>query len=158
MSALNTANADSKGWLICRAGGRQCALPLAEIVETMRVLPIRPIAGAPAFVSGASIIRGSLVPVIHLAALIGERETIPRRLMTIEVGARLVGLAASEVLGVRTIDQGVSEELPPLLRDAGGDVVRAIRVLDGELLLILEASRLVSDDSFATLDAALAAS
>jgi purine-binding chemotaxis protein CheW len=139
-----------KNWLMCRAGARLCALPIDAVVETMRRLPIEPLSRAAPFILGMSVVRGSPVPVIDAAALLGECSAGAERLVTIRVGERLVALAMDAVLGLREIAGGV---LPPLLTDAAGDVVSAIATLDAELLLVLNTARALSEDDLASLDA-----
>jgi purine-binding chemotaxis protein CheW len=133
----------SASWLLCRAGARLCALPLAQVVETMRALPIEAVSDAPAFVAGLSLIRGSPVPVINATAIFGEAAATPQRLVVCDLGGRHVAIAVDEVPGL--IDGGAAAPLPPLLREAASDAVQALRVLDGELLLLLDAARLVPE-------------
>jgi purine-binding chemotaxis protein CheW len=142
---LTAADSDHKQWLVCRVGPRLCALPLLNVVETMRPLPIEPVAGAPPFVLGLSILRGSPVPVVDVASLLGEQSVRPERFVTVSVGSRLVALALGQVVGLRPIAAMSDEALPPLLRDAGGEIVTAIATLDAELLLVLNAARIVPD-------------
>ena len=52
--------------LIVMAGARACAIPLDYVAETMRPLPIEPVAGTPGFVRGVSVIRGAPTPVVDL--------------------------------------------------------------------------------------------
>jgi purine-binding chemotaxis protein CheW len=130
-------------WLLCRLGTRLCALRLEHVAETMRVLPIEPLVGAPRFVSGLCMIRGSPTPVVEAGSLLDEK-TEPRRLVTLAVGSRRVALAVDRVLGVRTIAAAALSELPPLLQGAAGDVVSAIGMLDAELLFVLSAARLAT--------------
>jgi chemotaxis signal transduction protein len=87
------------------------------------------------------------VPVIDAGALFGESRTPRRRLVTVDVGGRLVALAVDEVVGIGEMAEDMPGELPPLLREATAEAIRTIGVLDGEFLLRLEASRLVSDDA-----------
>src|SRR3954471_17245919 len=56
--------------LVFRAGTLLCALPLDEVIETMRPLPTRPLAGTPAFVKGISVLRGVPTPVIDVSRLL----------------------------------------------------------------------------------------
>jgi purine-binding chemotaxis protein CheW len=135
-------------WLVCRVGPRLCALPLLNVVETMRPLPVEPIAGAPSFVLGLCILRGAPVPVVEVASLLGEQSARPERLVTLKVGSRLVALALGQVVGLRPMAAMSDEALPPLLRDAGGEIVTAIATLDAELLLVLNAARVVPDGLF----------
>ncbi len=132
-------------WLLCRTGTRLCAVPLSYVAETMRILPIRPISGAPHFVSGVAIIRGSPVPVVDTASLLDENGFPSQRLVTLDLDDRQVALAVGDVLAVRSIAQHASDALPPLLQAASNDAVQAIRILDNELLIFLEVSRLLTD-------------
>ncbi len=132
-------------WLLCRVGSRLCALPFETVVETMRPLPIEPVAGMPPSVRGLSIIRGVPTPIIELGLLFAEPARRPRRLVTITSGGRPAGLLVDDVLGVRSIGTDGLAALPPLLRDAAGDIVSAIGALDDELLLVLQTARLVPE-------------
>ena len=133
--------------LVCRIRGGLCAFPLAEVVETMRPLPTEPVTGAPAFVSGLAIIRGSAVPVVETARLLAGADTapssLPGRYVTVDTGTRLVALAVEGVLGVRTISTASRSALPPLLQHAAGAIIETVASLDAELLVILRATRLL---------------
>ena len=131
-------------WLLCRAGSHHFALPIADVIETMRMLPIEPLAGAPPMVSGLAVVRGAPTPVVDVAFLFatvpGERE----RLITVRVGRRTVALAAQAVIGMRTVRADELAALPPLLSDVGA--VAALKSLDQALVFFLHAARVVPDD------------
>jgi chemotaxis signal transduction protein len=55
---------------VVTVGARQCAFPLHLVAETLRPLPIEPVAGTPSFVRGMSVIRGKPTPVVDLKALL----------------------------------------------------------------------------------------
>jgi purine-binding chemotaxis protein CheW len=137
--------------LICRVGAYLCAVPLASAVETMRPLPVEPLGDAPDFIAGVSIIRGAPVPVVDLAAVLGIEAAPASRLVTVRAGGRLIALAVSEVLGVRSIDAAVLSCLPPLLREARPGVVSSMGVLDTQALLVLEGAHIVPDEVWAEL-------
>ena len=139
--------------LLCRARARLCALPLQHVIETMRPLPVEPFAGAPPFVRGLALIRGRPVPVVDVGALVSASEPAnPTRFVTLRVGDRRVALALESVLGIRALPDAMSG-LPPLLTDASAEAVSAVSALDAELLLVLEAARLVPDSLWLGLDA-----
>jgi len=144
---VNDTRADLS--LICRVAARLCALPLAHVVETMRPLPVEAVTGAPHFVRGLAVIRGVPVPVVDTAHLLGAQATSADRFVTVVVGERRVALAVDSVLGVREVPADSLHQLPPLLHDAGADVVAEIGLLDAELLLVLSSARLLPDDSWA---------
>jgi purine-binding chemotaxis protein CheW len=139
--------------LLCRIQARWCALPLRHVIETMRPLPTSPIPGAPAFVDGLAIIRGSPVPVVDLSRLLGAPTTQPTRLVCVRTERGRVALAVDHVHGVRSLASGSLHALPPLLQCADAQVVAAIGMLDAELLVVMQIARLVPEDLWAVLDA-----
>ena len=134
--------------LVCRAGGQLCAVPLKHVIEVMRLLPIKPVAGAPRYVSGLCIIRGAPVPVVDTGLLVGDRATAPERLVTVKTGSRTIALAAEAVLGIWAIGADRLDQLPPLLRDAATETIAAIGTLDAELLFFLRTARIVPEGLF----------
>ena len=123
--------------LVVRAQAYLCALPLGLVIETMRPLPIEPLAGVPPFVRGMSIIRGEATPVIDLAMLLGAMRELPWRFVTIRVAAKQVALSVGAVAGIFDLDPNTMNRLPPLLRGASSDFVNSISVLDDEFLFAL---------------------
>jgi purine-binding chemotaxis protein CheW len=141
---VSVASGGSRLALLVRTGSRAAALPLENVAETMRPLPVEAVAGMPGCMRGLALIRGLPVPVIHLGSLLGAEEgATTTRLVTLRVGDRRVALEVDAVLGVRELDPALLQELPLLLRGASAGVVEAIGTLDAELLLVLKASRLV---------------
>lgn len=136
---------DTDLWLVCRVQAQLCALPLERVVETMRPLPIEPIAGGPSFVLGLAVIRGAPLPVVDTARLLGAQHEQAERFVVVEVDGRRIALAVGGVLGVRTVPPGSLHALPPLLREADTEVIAAVGRLDAELLLVLRSARLLPD-------------
>jgi purine-binding chemotaxis protein CheW len=147
-SVLPTA----KSTLVVLARGNRCALPLEHVVETMRPLPIERVTGAAPYLLGMSIIRGQPVPVVDLGALLSPGRTAaaaPSRFVTVRAGSRRVALAVEEVIGVRSLGSGTLHELPPLLSASTSNGVAELGVLDRELVVVLDASRLLPDETWA---------
>jgi purine-binding chemotaxis protein CheW len=138
--------------LLCRVETRLCALPLDNVVETMRPLPIEPVAGAPDFVLGLSVVRGAPVPIVDVERLLGGKSVNPARFVMLKVGERCVGLAVESAVGIRQIGAASLQDLPPLLRNAEADAVSTIGTLDSELLVVLQAVRIVPEAFFAALE------
>jgi purine-binding chemotaxis protein CheW len=139
-------------WLLCRAGLHLFAIPLELVIESMRVLPINAVSGAPRSVRGLCIIRGSPVPVVDPGLLLGEQPTQACRLVTVRAGGRTIALAVEAVLGIRAIAPEASNRLPPILRDAAAETIAAIGALDDELLFFLRMARIVPQEFLDRLD------
>ena len=139
--------------LLCRAAGVLCALPIEHVIETMRPPALETLPDAPHFIAGIAIVRGAPLPVIDVARLFGKESERPERLVVARVGQRRVGLAVDAVLGARVLPDDMLQRLPPLLRDASREAVSEIGSLDGELMVVLRAARIVPAEIFAILEA-----
>jgi purine-binding chemotaxis protein CheW len=145
-------------FLLCRIGSRIGALTLKDVRETMRPLPIEPLAGTPPFVLGLAIVRGFPAPVIDAGRLLGPSASpstpiSSARFISLKLGERTAALAVDAVLDVRSLGAGILADIPPLLGEAGADLVSALGTLDTELLLVLEAARLVPDSVWSVMKA-----
>ena len=140
-------------FLLCRIGSRIGALTLDDVREVMRPLPIEPLGGAPPFVLGLAILRGSPTPVIDAARLLGPVGLpSPARFVSLRLGERTAALAVDAVLDVRSLAAGTIADIPPLLREAAAGVTSAIGALDTKLLLVLEAARLVPESIWGAIE------
>ena len=138
--------------LIVTANGRTCAIALEHVSEIMRPLPVRSLAGLPAFVQGMSVVRGMPTPVIDVCRLLGDAADSRRtRWVALTLEGRSVVLSVDGVLGAKRLAEEEGMELPPLLRDVPGEYLDRLDVLDAELLVILRAGRLVPDAVWAQL-------
>lgn len=128
--------------LICRVAARACALPLEHVREVMRRCPVERVQPAPDFTLGMALIRGESVPVIDAGVLLTGEASSAARFVVLKVGERRVALGVDEVVGTRRIAPAELGGLPPLLAGAA-DRVRAMAVLDGQLVEVLESGRLI---------------
>jgi len=139
--------------LVVMVGTRVCAFPLHHVVETMRPLPIIPVAGTPCFVRGVSIIRGKPTPVVDLKVLLEKSENSPNygRFVTLKFDDRLVVIGVDSVVGLRSLDLAQMREQPPLLRYVNADIIESIGTCDEQLLLLLRVASILTDDVWETI-------
>jgi purine-binding chemotaxis protein CheW len=134
--------------LLLRIGAATCAVPLHDVVETMRPLPVEPVGGASSCVRGVARVRGEAVPVVDLASVLGDHDgATPTRFVIVRAGRRSVALVADAVLGTRSLAVARLQALPPLLSGAPAHVVESLAV-DAELVRLLRTSRLLPDDAW----------
>jgi purine-binding chemotaxis protein CheW len=139
-------------FLVVRSKSWKCALPLEEVLETMRPLPVAPLAGMPPFVRGVSLVRGEPTPVISLTALLeGPGPSEPRRFVLLRVPERRLALEVEEVLGLRQLGAEELGAAPPLLQGAAGGQLEVLGRLDGQLLGALHTARLLPEATWARL-------
>jgi purine-binding chemotaxis protein CheW len=141
--------------LFVMVGSRTCCIPLVHVIETMRPLPITALTGVNPVVRGLAVIRGVPVPVVDLARAMSATSaetTTDARFVALRVGARRVALLVDSVVGVRAIDASTME-MPPLLRAASTDMIESIGAVDAQLLVVLRATRVLTDETWQAIDA-----
>src|SRR6266545_1279699 len=123
----------SRGYLLVRVDGREYGLPLARVLEVSDLGEVLDVPRA------LAAVRGRLVPLVHLGALLGDRPAPPERGRT----AVLVELGAGE--GVRSValevddaDDVVREAALPVPRDESLPWAAAVARRRGGLVPILD--------------------
>jgi purine-binding chemotaxis protein CheW len=152
---------ESHHFLLCLIGSHVGALALADVRETMRPLAIEPLRRTAPFVLGVAIIRGIPTPVVDAGRLLDSCASpstpsvspSPARFVSLKLGERTAALAVDAVLEVRSLPADLLAETPPLLREAGAELVSALGTLDTKLLLVLEAARLIPDSVWSAIKA-----
>jgi len=135
--------------LVFRAGALLCALPLDEVIETMRPLATQPLAGTPPYVRGISVLRGVSTPVIDVARLLGAAEAELRRYVAVRTERGPVALATGPVLGIRDTTADAGRGHPALLGGGARNFIAGVGTVDAEPLLLLSL-RTVPDEVWET--------
>jgi chemotaxis-related protein WspB len=131
--------------LLFEVAGQRYGLDIADVIEVVPAVHVRPLPGSPSYVAGVCRYRGTMVPVIDLSALIGGRPSVARlstRLILVRhpgpSGAgRVLGLLAEHATdGVMTDSSSSSTtgfstpEAPDLggLADDSGRTIQFVKV------------------------------
>lgn len=133
--------------LVFRAGRLVCALPLADVIETMRPLPTESLTGARAFVKGISIVRGVATPVIDVALLLGGETATVSRFVALRTTPGPVAFATGDVLGIRALgDAGATAAHAALLDGAPVHLVAGVGTFESAPLLVLHSMRVLAEE------------
>jgi chemotaxis signal transduction protein len=102
---------NQRGVLLVRSAGRRLGLPLRGVLEVGEVAEVQPVPGAAPAVRGVMPVRGRLVPLAHLGALLSGGTCPPvaadRAAILAEVASRWLALEVDEV------DAAPDEEILP---------------------------------------------
>ncbi|HEY6107951.1 MAG TPA: chemotaxis protein CheW [Gemmatimonadales bacterium] len=108
----------SVGFLLVRAERRPYGLPLERVVEVADLTEVLDVPHSDAAVRGLTPLRGRLVPLVHLGALLGLRAPPPERgraAVLLELAGRLVAFEvddADEVVRAAALPLPDDESLP----------------------------------------------
>jgi purine-binding chemotaxis protein CheW len=129
-------------FLILVAGTLRCALPLAQVREVMRVLPINQIGGLPYGVLGASIVHGAAMPVVSLPSLLNQPDAELTRFVVLRSSGRGCILAVTGIDSISMLDPDNWQELPKLLDRI--EYAGQLAALDAELTFNLDVARILN--------------
>ena len=113
-TALRAAPEQKPRLLVFRAGGESYALPMESVREVECVGRVTPVPGAPGFIRGLVNLRGEILPLLDLAALVGKREERPaQRLIVAQAGPAdpVVALMVEDLNGLAPFSE--AEVKPP---------------------------------------------
>ena len=106
------------------------AVSVLNVLEVASLGDVTPVPGAPIEILGVRNLRGKILPVIDLAALLGTRRSQPAgRLLVAESEGRQAGLAIDEVTEV--------SELVDLAEETDSALLLGTMLDDGDLIGVL---------------------
>ena len=135
-------------YLLFRVAGALHACDVGHVREIVRQGPVTRFPGAPPFVRGLMNLRGEVLTVVDLGLrLAPEGEPLDGgRLIVIQVDDRRLAVAVDEVLEVREItEETAGGAAPPASRGGPRNVARPLGHLDGQIVLLVDLSALVSE-------------
>jgi purine-binding chemotaxis protein CheW len=114
------------------------AVPVEHVLEAAELGQVRAVPGARGELLGVSNLRGRILPVVDLAAVLGVRAGAgrvapPRRLLVTEAGGLQVGFAVDEVSGIA----GLGEPAEPAPENGAGLLLGAT-LSEGELIGVVD--------------------
>jgi purine-binding chemotaxis protein CheW len=105
--------------VVARLGGEEYGLPVDDVLEVADSGEIVPVPGAGSAMLGVRNLRGQVLPVVDLAAVLGlPRGTTPGRVVVVAEGGRAAGLGVDSVKGVESLPDGGEEADSPHLTGA----------------------------------------
>jgi purine-binding chemotaxis protein CheW len=111
-----------------RVGDENFALPVTQVLEVADLGTVAPVPGAPSSVLGVRNLRGQVLPLIDLSALLGtsRRDGRADKLVIAEGEGRRAGLAIDEVTDVAELAGPLQETDSPFLSGStlvAGDLI-----------------------------------
>ncbi|NBB65015.1 chemotaxis protein CheW [Pseudomonas sp. ODNR1LW] len=146
-----------------RVGEQAFCIDITSVLEIRGWTPATPVPQCPAYMKGVVNLRGSVLPIIDLAARLGLPTTEPsarHAIMVVDCGGRTVGLLVEGVSDIVQLDDGARQATPDLGQAEAG-FVAGIFAVDGDMISLLKLDALLQqerrDSSEAELDVRSAA-
>lgn len=140
-------------YLSFRLAGGDYAVPILKVREILQVDAITPVPGTPPSIRGVINLRGSVVPVIDLAAKFGLAATAATRwtcILVIEIsrgdGHTILGILADAVSEVIALGPEDVEEPPSFGTGVRLDYLLGMGKVERSFVLLLDIERVLSAD------------
>jgi purine-binding chemotaxis protein CheW len=130
-------------FLVVRSGDLRCALPLSQVREIMRPLPVNAAEGLPPGVLGISLVRGVPLPVVSLASLLRQPGGQESRFVVVRTPGRDCVLAVDEVNSITDFEAHAWQQMPKLLQRIA--FAAEIAAADEDIVVTLDTGRIVAE-------------
>jgi purine-binding chemotaxis protein CheW len=134
-------------WVVLRLSERECALPVSDVVEVLRMVALTPVPESPSWVVGLLNLRGRGVVVTDLKGRLGlavQEPDLSSVIVVVRSGGREVGLIADEVIDVLDVPVDRIERPDALI--AGSHLITSVAHLGDRTILAIDLPRLLGDD------------
>jgi purine-binding chemotaxis protein CheW len=144
-------------YVVFSLAGGDYAVPVRDVAEIGRVPAITRVPNVPEFVRGITNLRGEVVPVLNLPALLGLMEsqvTARGRVLFLQARAEVsaTGLLVDEVKGIQRIQSQQLEQVTGLVDDKVTSVLRGVYGRGDRLLNVLDLEQLFQLQEFRQLE------
>ena len=123
-----------------RVGGQEFCIEVLSVREIRGWTPTTPVPNAPSYVLGVVNLRGTVLPVLDLAARLGLPAATPsaRHVIIVAwIGERLVGLLVDAVSEIVSIGDGMVQPVPDMASEAVRSVVKGMLTIDERLTSLI---------------------
>jgi len=156
MSQAEESNFDQViQWVTFKLDGEIYGIRVMQVQEVLRVSEIAPVPGAPAYVMGIINLRGNVVTVINTRSRFGLSDTDnddSTRIVILESENNVVGIMVDSVAEVVDLKKEQIETSPNVGNDESSKYIEGVATLEGELLILIDINKLLTEDEWNNLD------
>ena len=155
---MEEANLDeTKRWVTFRLDNEKYCVNVMQVQEVLRMTDIAPVPGAPSYVLGIINLRGNVVTItdIRLKFGLGSKETDDStRIIITEIKNNVVGIMVDSVAEVVDLNSADIDSAPNVGNDESNKYIQGVSSRDGELLILVDLDKYLSDEELGNVSAA----
>lgn len=143
-------------WVTFKLESEVYGVNVMQVQEVLRMTEIAPVPGAPHYVLGIINLRGNVVTVMDTRKRFGlpPKETDDAtRIIILEVHNQVIGIQVDSVAEVVYLRASEIETAPNVGNDESSKYIQGVYSRDGELLILVDLNKLLSDDEWAEIGA-----
>jgi purine-binding chemotaxis protein CheW len=127
--------------ILFQMGNEYYGLPISQVKEIIKPLPITRFPKSPPYVEGVIDLRGKILPIINLRILFGLQPlpiTEDSRFVDVQLGNLSIGIIVDSVSEVVRISRQQIEPAPPIVAGVEGKYLTGIARVEDRLILLLD--------------------
>ena len=131
-----------------RLGEQAYSIDIMQVREIRGWTPATPIPHSPEYVMGVINLRGTVLPIIDLAARFGQppTEATPRHAIIVtQITGRTVGLLVDAVSDILTINESDIQPTPDVASAVARSFVKGVMALDGRMISLISTDTLMPE-------------
>lgn len=138
-------------WVTFKLDNEKYGINVMQVQEVLRYTEIAPVPGAPSYVMGIINLRGNVVTVIDTRIRFGLQDTViseNTRIVIIESEQQVIGILVDSVAEVVYLKKSDIDVAPNIGNDENAKFIQGVSNRDGELLILVDLNKLLSDDEW----------
>lgn len=138
-------------WVTFKLQEETYGINVMQVQEVLRYTEIAPVPGSPDYVLGIINLRGNVVTVIDTRARFGLESadiTDNSRIVIIEAEKQVIGILVDSVAEVVYLKQSEVDTAPNVGTDESARFIQGVSNRDGELLILVDLNKLLSDEEW----------
>jgi len=138
-------------WVTFKLETETYGINVMQVQEVLRYTEIAPVPGAPSYVLGIINLRGNVVTVIDTRSRFGleaAEVTDNTRIVIIEAEKQVIGILVDSVAEVVYLKASEIDIAPNVGNDESARFIQGVSNRDGELLILVDLNKLLSDDEW----------
>ena len=123
-----------------RIGEQEFCVDIISVREIRGFAAATPLPHAPDFVVGVINLRGTVLPIVDLAARLGFRPTEPTArsvVIVVRVDRQMVGLLVDAVSDIITVDDDLLQPTPDIASELARTFVRGVMAFEGRMISMI---------------------
>lgn len=137
-----TKNTSANELLTFRIGAQEFCIDVMAVREIRGWSATTALPQAPAYVLGVLNLRGTVLPIVDLAARLGFAPCVPsprNAIMVVEMNQQIAGLLVDGVSDILTLSEEQIQPTPQVASELARNYVRGVVALEGRLLSVIAA-------------------
>ena len=132
-----------------KLGDSEFGVDILKVQEINKMMDLTVVPNTPLFIEGVVNLRGRIIPVLNLRARLGlplQEYNSETRIIVVEIEDKTIGFIVDAVKEVLRIPKSITEAPPEIVSGIGSDYINAIGKLEDRLLILLDLTKILSND------------